>query len=84
MKTPQFFLSIIFALVLIFISCEPKKQIETTNPDLNKLFDQFAVETLEHDPILATIFGDDRFNDQFPNYISQAYKERTRNFYQHD
>ena len=82
MKTSKFFLSIIFALVFIFTSCESKKQEEATNPELNKLFDQFADELLELNPILATIFGDNRFNDQFPNDISQEYKERTRIFYQ--
>jgi uncharacterized protein (DUF885 family) len=82
MKTSKFFLSIIFALVFIFTSCESKKQKEATNPELNKLFDQFADELLELSPILATIFGDNRFNDQFPNDISQEYKERTRIFYQ--
>jgi uncharacterized protein (DUF885 family) len=83
MKTSQFFLSIIFAIGFIFNSCESRREIEATNPELNKLFDQFAKELMELNPILATIFGDNRFNDQFPNYISQEYKERTEFFYQH-
>ena len=37
---------------------------------------------LELNPLEATFIGDDRFNDQLPNTLSQAYKEQTAAFYQ--
>jgi uncharacterized protein (DUF885 family) len=51
----------------------------TNNEQLAALFEQFFEEYLTMDPVLATYIGDNRYNDQLPNYISPEYLAR-----QHD
>jgi uncharacterized protein (DUF885 family) len=51
----------------------------TNSEQLTALFEQFFEEYLTMDPVLATYIGDNRYNDQLPNYISPEYLAR-----QHD
>lgn len=41
---------------------------------LHEVFDGFFEEQLAREPFLATIIGDNRFNDQFPNYLTADYR----------
>ncbi|MEL7450074.1 MAG: DUF885 domain-containing protein [Pseudomonadota bacterium] len=40
------------------------------------LFADWFEESLKQNPILATSIGDARYNDQFPNFIGPAYRQR--------
>ncbi len=50
-----------------------------TSEQLNALFEQYFEEYLKMNPLLATYIGDNRYNDQLPNFISPEYLAR-----QHD
>ncbi|GAA4460211.1 DUF885 domain-containing protein [Nibrella saemangeumensis] len=69
-----------FASLMTYTSCTNTKTDER-NPDLAKFFDTYFEERLKLFPLEATTQGDDRYNDQLPNDISQAFIEKTRQFY---
>ena len=50
-----------------------------TSEQLNALFEQYFEEYLKMNPLLATYIGDNRYNDQLPNFIGPEYLAR-----QHD
>lgn len=63
------------ALVAIFLtSCKKTEQEPVAD---NAAFDQFLVdlneEQLKMNPFQATFSGDNRYNDQFPNFLSEEY-----------
>jgi uncharacterized protein (DUF885 family) len=73
-----------FLILIIFQNCQQttsKKESEETSKTLNKLFDEYYDSTMHLYPIIATEFGDNRFNDLFPNSLTQSYIEKERNFY---
>ncbi len=47
---------------------------------LNALYEQYWEENLLRNPISATFQGDPRYNDQWPNTLSQAYRDETHAF----
>ncbi|MDJ1471716.1 DUF885 domain-containing protein [Xanthocytophaga flava] len=53
-----------------------------TNPKLTKLFDEYYEERLKFFPLEATSQGDNRYNDQLPNDISQEFIGQTKSFYE--
>lgn len=70
-------------LVFLAISC---KKANTNNLDsVAKAFENLLVnyneEGLELDPMKATSAGDNRFNDQFPNFLSDQYKAKKKAYY---
>jgi len=78
-------LLIISILILAVLqACQQKKsgkESEETSRNLNKLFDEYYEGYMELNPVWATEFGDYRFNDLFPNFLTQSYTENLRNFY---
>ncbi|MBW6499942.1 MAG: DUF885 domain-containing protein [Bacteroidales bacterium] len=72
-------------LILIGFECcqqtKPGKESDETSRSLNKLYEEYYDGYMELNPILATEFGDYRFNDLFPNSLTQSYIEKLRNFY---
>ena len=70
-------------LVFFAISC---KKTKTNNLDsvaiaFEKLLVDYNEEGLELDPLKATSAGDSRFNDQFPNFLSDEYKAKKKAYY---
>ncbi|WP_053991163.1 DUF885 family protein [Mangrovimonas sp. TPBH4] len=55
---------------------------ESTREVFSKLLEDFNQEKLLLDPLLATQAGDNRYNDKFPNYLSEAYKSKEKGFYE--
>jgi len=77
-----------FIIVLIFLGCKEHSG-ETGTADssdsknsFNVLLDTYYEDGLKLNPIAATTAGDQRYNDQFPNFLSEAYKEALKNHYQ--
>lgn len=76
----------LFTITLLLISCkeEVKKEIVTQQPP-NQQFDTLLKEynegKLQLNPINATYAGDNRFNDLFPNTLSDAYSLKTKDFF---
>ena len=75
-------------LVLALLSCKDETSKPTSDTDVqsqNKQLAQFlkdySEEGFELDPMVATMAGDSRFNDQFPNFLSEAYKAKKKAYY---
>ncbi|WP_075341330.1 DUF885 domain-containing protein [Tenacibaculum agarivorans] len=81
----KIFLTIV-ATTAILISCkqETKKEataVVTPNQEFNELLKKYNEGKLELNPINATYAGDNRFNDQFPNFLSDEYALKAKDFY---
>ena len=74
-------------IALVFwgtISCKKNEKVATENKDeqaIEALFKNFYEDYLRLNPVTATSVGDKRYNDQFPNSISEKYREKLRAFY---
>lgn len=74
----------LFLLSVIFISCEKEHKEEATldvSGEFNQLLNDYNEEGLELNPVKATDAGDNRFNDQYPNFLSQEYKDKKKAYY---
>ncbi len=87
----KIFLSVVAAATLL-TSCKEEKQTNTQavnqqkianvkNTAFNTLLNQYNEGKLKLNPINATNAGDNRFNDQFPNTLSEAYQQKNTAFY---
>ena len=82
-------LAALTALGLGLASCSPTTdktaggQTSTAGPnkDLNALFAACWDKTLRLFPLDATVYGDNRFNDQLPNDQTRAYRDTLQAFY---
>jgi uncharacterized protein (DUF885 family) len=74
-------LKILFLLcaTMIYVSCTNNN---TDNIAFNQMLDNYYEDGLKLNPIQATVEGDDRYNDKFPNTLSDAYKSELKNYYQ--
>jgi len=50
---------------------------ESKAQQLDKMYGEFWEETLKRNPIQATFVGDNRYNDQLPNFLSPAYRDES-------
>ena len=48
---------------------------------LDTLYAQYWEEYLELNPLAATFQGDPRYNDRLPNFLSEAYRQKTHDFH---
>ncbi|WP_418650677.1 DUF885 domain-containing protein [Tenacibaculum aestuariivivum] len=76
----------IITLTILLISCKQDKKETVTAPVLkntsfNKLLKEYNEGKFKLNPINATFAGDNRFNDQFPNTLSEAYSEKYNAFF---
>ncbi len=53
---------------------------ESKAQTLNKLYDEYWEEQLKLNPIQATFQGDNRYNDQLPNFLSEQSRQEGREF----
>ena len=78
-------------LTLICFSCllscknEPKEENQeiAANTEFNTLLDNYYEDGLKLNPLNATTSGDMRYNDKFPNTLSQEYTDSLKNYYEH-
>ncbi|MCO6148089.1 DUF885 family protein [Flavobacterium sp. NRK1] len=75
-------LVLLFASAVLLQSCE-KKSKETTysNKELSTLLDQYYQERMKLFPWEATLAGDDRYNNIYPNTLSDAYISQVKAFF---
>ncbi|WP_299716396.1 DUF885 family protein [uncultured Tenacibaculum sp.] len=81
----KLFLSV-SACFLILVSCKTESKKEavtktTPNQEFNQLLKEYNEGKLELNPINATYAGDNRFNDQFPNFLSDEYALKAKDFF---
>lgn len=77
-------LFISFLILAVLQACQQKKsgkESELTSKNLNELYDKYYDGCMQLNPVWATEFGDYRFNDLFPNSLTQSYIEKLRDFY---
>ncbi len=76
---------IIAVVSLSVLSCkdEPKQEIssDNTGAKFNELLESYYEDGLKLNPLTATATGDNRYNDQFPNTLSEAYRDSLENYY---
>jgi uncharacterized protein (DUF885 family) len=67
-------------LTLTFTSCE-KGEKKTTTEAFNELLSNYNEETYKLFPLNATFAGDNRYNDQLPNDLTDDFKDNLKLFY---
>ncbi len=79
----------IFALVcftILFVSCKNdvnKNNVEENSISVafNTMLDEYYEEGLKLNPIKATFAGDNRYNNSFPNTLSEEYATKIKAYY---
>ncbi|MDO6744586.1 DUF885 domain-containing protein [Tenacibaculum soleae] len=81
----KIFLTIVAAATLLTSCKQEKKEVITVSVKENTAFNQLLKDynegKLQLNPINATFAGDNRFNDQFPNTLSENYQTKNNDFY---
>ena len=76
----------VIALSLIIFSCstDQKKEAEADDakPAFDSLVNAYHEERLMLSPFDATMAGDNRYNDLFPNFLSGQYMNQSKEFYE--
>ena len=75
---------IIACFVALSITACKKEAVEatdTTNKYFAELLASYSEEGFVLNPVSATSAGDNRFNDQFPNYLSDEYTKKLKAYY---
>jgi uncharacterized protein (DUF885 family) len=74
-------------LILLIFSCKEEAKTTTNKNDATKselfmtLLDDYYEEGLKLNPLNATFAGDNRYNDLFPNTLSNAYVTQAKTYY---
>jgi len=74
----------VLVISALIISCtKEKKEVSITkeNTSFNQLLIDYNEGKLQLDPIAATFAGDNRYNDVFPNFLSDEYQQKSKDFY---
>jgi uncharacterized protein (DUF885 family) len=79
---------LIVMILLAFTACKneskEKKETKTENnvsAAFNKILDNYYQEGLKLNPLNATFSGDTRYNDSFPNFLSDEYTAELKTYY---
>ncbi len=79
---------LIVMISLAFSACKneskEKKETKTENnvsAAFNKMLDNYYQEGLKLNPLNATFSGDTRYNDSFPNFLSDEYTAELKTYY---
>ncbi len=73
-------------ILLLCISCKNDTTAETSKEETTTIafgdfLDNYYEEGLKLNPLSATMAGDNRYNDQFPDVLSAAYKTKFKDYY---
>ncbi|MDO6674689.1 DUF885 domain-containing protein [Tenacibaculum sp. 1_MG-2023] len=76
----------VVATATFLVSCkqEKKEAVSTPTPEnteFNQLLKDYNEGKLQLNPVSATFAGDNRFNDQFPNTLSDEYQAKSNEFF---
>ncbi len=77
---------LVFAFLITGCNNDRKKtgnpyEKEKANVDFDSLLNSYYEDGLRLDPISATTSGDMRYNDQFPDFLSQTYEDSLKAYY---
>lgn len=72
---------VIFLALLSFKNKSEKVEANPVNKAFNDFLENYNEETYKLNPLAATFEGDDRFNDQLPNYSSDEFLAKQKAFY---
>ena len=77
-------LHLILAATILSSCGQPveKTTIQTGEKDISELFEKYYEERLQLYPLEATAIADNRYDDQLPCDISDAYRDKLKAFYQ--
>jgi uncharacterized protein (DUF885 family) len=71
--------------LLLCIACgdDKKKEVDaaTKEKSLASLLDAYYEEGLQLNPLNATFAGESKYNDQFPNFLSEEYNDKAKAYY---
>ena len=70
--------------VLAFLSCKQEAKTESStnvSTDFASVLDAYYEDGLKLNPVAATVAGDNRYNDQFPNTLSDDFKAKTKDHF---
>ncbi|CAL2065130.1 DUF885 domain-containing protein [Tenacibaculum sp. 190524A05c] len=73
----------IVAATTILVSCkqeQPQKKVEP-NQEFNQLLKDYNEGKLKLNPLNATFAGDNRYNNEFPNFLSDEYVLESKDFF---
>ena len=74
------YLILVFLMSVFMQACQQKSSEELL-PPVGELFDNYYEEKLPLYPLEATMNGDNRYNDLFPNDLTNDYKKKLVDFY---
>jgi uncharacterized protein (DUF885 family) len=70
-------------LALLFIAaCTTKKDPQQLSASVNRMFENYWEDRMKLYPLEATVNGDNRYNDQYPNFAASSYREQLKSFFQ--
>lgn len=69
-------------ILLIAGGCKPGTTPVNSSGAVNRMFNHYWEDRMKLYPLEATANGDNRYNDQYPNIASAAYREQLKVFYQ--
>jgi uncharacterized protein (DUF885 family) len=77
---------ILIAVAIGVLSCKnetqtTKETAETPIP-FNSMLDNYYEDGLKLNPLIATMAGDNRYNDQFPDVLSSEHKAKVKAYYE--
>jgi uncharacterized protein (DUF885 family) len=73
---------LLLIIVLFFTACtKPADTTPKTNAEFATLVDAYYEDGLKLYPISATYRGDHRYNDQFPNFLSEEFQSQEKQYY---
>jgi len=72
---------ICFALLFVSSNSDSKTDKSKVSIAFNQLLDNYYEDGLKLNPLIATFVGESRYNNSFPNILSDAYKNKTKTYY---
>ena len=69
------------ALSMTACKKEATKKIDNTNKEFAELLANYSEQGFRYFPLNATFAGDNRFNDQLPNSLSDDFRNELKAFY---
>lgn len=72
---------LVLSLFIGLQSCQKKQHVTTPNKELAKVFENYHEERLKLFPFDATMAGDERYNNIFPNTLDDKYIQQVKDFF---
>jgi len=74
-----------YLILVLLLGCGPVVEEQSDGaqdlPPIQEVFESFYEEGLKLNPLFATFLGINRYLDQFPNYLTEDYRTRKRDYY---